>query len=99
MTFDLSTAARPTIAKDPDATLDYSTDWTAWLAQVADTISSFQVFYSGVTQSVAPSLAGNVITAWVSGGTRGAMASITFRVLTVAGRTEERTIYLHIMDR
>lgn len=92
---------RPWIAKDPDAVLDYSFDWGAWLAE-GELISSYVVTVDGVTlNSHARSV--DVVTAWVSGGTPdpGETASITCKVTTdsVPARTEQRTIYLKIRER
>lgn len=89
-------ASRPSILKDPDATLDYSWDWEDWLA--GDTISSYSVSVSGVTKN-SDARASAVVTAWLTGGTLGAVASATCSVSTAAGRIDSRTIYLRIRER
>lgn len=84
--------------KDPDAVLDYTFNWTTWLADASDEIVSYEVFADGVTVDSHFRIDGQV-TAWVSGGTVGATATVTNRIVTSAGRTEDRTIKLFIRDR
>jgi hypothetical protein len=38
-TYDLTNPVKPTITKDPDATLDYTFDWTDWLDDIYDNIA------------------------------------------------------------
>lgn len=88
--------------KDPDATLDYSLDWSKWLAQIADTIASVTVVLSGGTELtvVSHGFDGGVTTATISGGaTLASMQSVTFRVTTANGRIDDRTVYLQITER
>lgn len=91
---------RPWIAKDPNAILDYTFNWTDWLATNSDSISSYTVTVDGVTLA-SDSRLGAYVTAWVSGGdpTVQRRASITCRIVTAAGRTEDRTIYLIVEAR
>lgn len=96
MTTEIDSAGRPVYTKDPDAVLDYSYDWTAWLG--TDTISALSVIGSGVVIDES-SHADGVATAWVSGGTLNAKATVTFRVTTAAGRVDDRSIVLKIKDR
>lgn len=92
---------RPWIAKDPDAVLDYSFDWGAWLAD-GESIASHAVTVDGVTLD-SNSIGGDVVTAWVSGGTAapGEVASITCRITTdsLPARVDQRTVYLKIRER
>lgn len=89
----------PQIAKDPDATLDYGFDWTAWLG--SDTIStSTWTASAGITPAYPEILAGSKITrVWVSGGTAGTDYTLTNRIVTAGGRTEERTMTLRCEQR
>lgn len=96
--YDETDPNKPTIIKDPNSVLDYSIDLTDWLAQVSDTIATIDVSGSGVTVE-SSSTAGSLIVAWISGGTIGQTASVTFRFTTTSGRTDERTIYLKIRER
>lgn len=82
--------------KDPNAVLDYTFDWSAWL--VADTISTSTMTGSGVTIASNTNTT-TTATAWVTGGTLGKQATITNRIVTAGGRTDERTITLNIVDR
>ena len=84
--------------KDPDAVLDYSWDWSAWLAD-AETISSHVVTVdSGITKDSDSESAG-IVTAWLSGGTVGTMYEVACRVTTNLGRTDESTMDIRIEER
>lgn len=88
----------PVIDKDPDAILDYSIDWTEWLADVSDTISTATVTVSGITKNTSSNTQTKV-TAWLKGGIASQMPSATFQIVTAGGRTDERTIYFNIKER
>lgn len=94
---------RPWITKDPGANLDYSIDLASegWLAD-GESVASYTIAVDGVTLED-DSIAGAVITAWVSGGTAnpGEVASITFAWVTdsIPARRDQRTIYLKIRER
>lgn len=88
----------PVIEKDPSATLDYTLDWTDWLADVSDTISSHAVTVNGITKGSTVNSSTRV-TAWISGGVAGQQPSATFQITTAGGRTDERTIYFNIKER
>lgn len=98
-TFSEISHPRPSIAKDPSAVLDYSMDWSDWLA-ADESIATYDVTVSGVTKD-SQSRAGAVVTAWLSGGVAGTVGSATFRITTnsVPARTDERTIYLRVQER
>lgn len=92
------------IPKDPDAVLDYSVDWTKWLATVDDLIASFSTVLDGATELTVDQevLDGNKTHAYVSGGiTPDSMQSLTFRIVTLSTppRVEDRTVYLKITER
>lgn len=84
--------AVPWIAKDPDATLDYVIDWSAWLADSGlDTItSSTWVVAAGLTQS-SPSYTSTTAKVWLSGGVADTTYRVTNRILTAGGRTADRS--------
>lgn len=83
--------------KDPNATLDYVINWTSWLA--GDTIaSSAHTVPTGLTL-VSESETTTHTTVWVSGGTAGQKYEIICRITTAAGRIEDRTIELKIVER
>ena len=87
-----------TIDKDPNATLDYSWYWTAWLAAITDTINSVIITSVGVTV-VSHNQTNGMITVWVSGGNVGFLATVTCKIVTVGGRTDERTITFNMVPR
>lgn len=83
-----------TYVKDPDATLDYTVDWTAWLSGVSDTISSAAwTVPAGLTQ-VAVSATTTSATIFLSGGTAGNSYDVVCRITTAAStpRINDRTI-------
>lgn len=81
--------------KDPDATLDYKFDWTAWLGE--DSITDHEVTCTGCTLVTSTVTDDNKqVIAWVSGGEPAANGRITCQITTVAGRIDERTIGLRI---
>lgn len=86
--------------KDPSALLEYSWDWSLWLAEVADTISSASVAVSGgVTAFGSPVVGDTAVTQRVSGGTVGVACTLVCQIVTVGGLIDERSIYLTIIDR
>ena len=99
-TYDLTNPERPTIVKDPDATLDYSQRWTEWLAMVSDSIISASV------QADAPLIVvggaeidGGIVSAMISGGTPLQVHRVTFTIVTSGGRTDQRSLFLRIRQR
>jgi len=86
-----------TFTKDPNAVLDYSIDWTRWLAgdQIA---TSVWLVATGLTK-VADSRAGSLATVWLSGGTAGQSYTVTNRITTAGGRTEDRSFVMKIEER
>lgn len=89
--------------KDPNATLDYTFDWTAWLAAVSDAIVSYSVAIDSPPDAVltkdSDSRSGNVITAWLSGGTVGQTYTVRCRINTTGGRIDDRSFSLTISER
>lgn len=105
-TYDVTNPLKPTIPKDPDAVLDYSEDWTAWLLQVTDTIDSAELILKDPESTLAldpahPAMLtdGLIVTAWLIGGRPGTTEAGTYRIHTAAGRTDDRTLYFKIKDR
>lgn len=99
-TFVIDSRGRATMDKDPNAILDYSWDWTAWLSALnGDTISSATVSVTGGLTVGTVGHDATFVTAWLSSGTVGVRATATCRIVTVGGRTEDRTIYLYIRER
>ncbi len=97
-TFDLTNALKPTILKSLGTALEYSWDWSEWLARVNDSLASATVInVVGITVGLV-TVAGAVVTAIVSAGTVGT-GSATCRIVTAGGRIEERTMYFKVVQR
>jgi len=98
-----------TIEKDVDAVLDYKFDWktntngrgfTDWL-ESGETISSQTITAdSGITvDSSAITDTSTTVTVWLSGGTAGTSYEIACEIVTSAGRTDERTGTISVVER
>jgi hypothetical protein len=86
-----------TFTKDPNAVLDYSIDWTRWLA--GDQIATSQwIIPSGLTK-MADSKTASSATVWLSGGSVGQSYTVTNRITTAAGRTEDRSFTVRAEER
>jgi hypothetical protein len=84
----------PTLSKDPDATLDYVVDWTAFLAPTGDTIASVVwVVPSGLTEN-SQLFTATTATIWLESGTLGKTYVVICRITTVGGRTEDHRFNL-----
>ena len=84
--------------KDPSAVLDYVFDWTEWLATV-ETITDYTITAdTGITVGSSTEDAGKV-TVWLSGGTAGINYKVACLITTSAGRTDERTIWIKVVER
>lgn len=83
--------------KDPDAVLDYTINWAAWLD--GDTIStSTWTVADGITiDSEAETT--TTTTVWFSGGTVGQDYNATNHIVTVAGREDDRTICIRVRQQ
>jgi hypothetical protein len=87
----------PAIDKDPNAILDYTFDWTAWLG--VDDISS-ATFQATAGLTVATSSATlKKATVWISGGEAGKTYLVTCHITSAGGRQEDRTIQLNVSER
>ena len=83
--------------KDPDAVLDYTFDWTDWLA--GDAISSYTITVpSGITKNSDSEVSTGKIQMFLSGGTAGVTYPIACKILT-ATRTDERTMQIRCEER
>ncbi|MBI4910310.1 MAG: hypothetical protein HY820_42225 [Acidobacteria bacterium] len=86
-----------TFTKDPNAVLDYTIDWTRWLA--GDQIATSEwLVPSGLTK-MADSKTASSATVWLSGGTAGQSYTVTNRIMTSAGRTEDRSFIAKVEER
>ena len=86
--------------KDPAALLDYSWDWSSWLAEIADTISSATVAVpSGLTAVGSPVVSDTAVMQKVSGGDVDGAYTLVCQITTAGGLIDERSIYLTIAER
>lgn len=84
--------------KDPSAVLDYVFDWTEWLA-TGETITDHTITAdTGITVDSSAKSDGKV-TVWLSGGTAGKNYKVACKITTSAGRTDERTLWIRVVDR
>jgi hypothetical protein len=94
-----------TFSKDPAAKLDYLFDWSAWLPS-GDTISTSSWAIDppvpdgslAIAGSPAPSNTTTTTTAWLTGGTLGQKYILRNRVVTVGGRTEDKSAAVVVED-
>lgn len=95
--------------KDPDAVLDYRFDWKAltngtgdsdWL-QSGETIATRTVTVEdGLTKdSDALADTNTSVLVWLSGGEVGESYDVTCRIVTSAGRQDDRTIQIIVEER
>lgn len=85
-----------TRTKDPVAKLDYGWDWEAWLAGDTIDTSTWTVPTTLVKES--ESKTNTTTTVWISGGTLGASYTVTNQIVTAAGRIDQRSFVLKIVD-
>jgi hypothetical protein len=83
--------------KDPNATLDYTVDWSRWLG--TDTISSVTWMVQTGLVKAAESNTTTTATVWLSGGTLATDYVVTCRITTVGGRIDDRSIKIQVRDR
>lgn len=84
--------------KDPDAVLDYSIDWSSWLATGETISTSTWTVPAGITKdSDSKSNTASVI--WLSGGTISEVYVLINHIVTSASRTDDRTIYVHMIEK
>lgn len=86
-----------TFTKDPNAVLDYTIDWTRWLA--GDTIATSEWLVPIGLAKVADTKTASSATVWLSGGTAGQSCAVTNRITTTGGRTEDRSFTIRVEER
>ncbi len=87
---------RTRFLKDPNAELDYTWDWSAWLG--TDVIEDIAVTTPAGMTEVSEANNDTAVTVWLSGGTSGTIYEVTCQIMTLAGRVDERTIYLNVQN-
>ena len=92
--------------KDPSAVLDYVFDWTEWLATgetiAVDSETGKKLITitadTGITVDSSTEDDGKV-TVWLSGGTVGTTYRVECLIVTTAGRTDERSLWITVQER
>jgi hypothetical protein len=88
-----------TFTKDPDAVLDYSVDWSAWLASDQIATSKWLLEEGALIEQVSDTKTATKTTVWLRGGQKGTTYLVTNRIVTLGGRTDDRTISVKVEDR
>lgn len=86
------------IAKDPDAILDYGFDWSDWLADGEVLSTSTWTVPAGITKDLeSNSSTGSLV--WLSGGTPGVSYDCVNHVVSSAAREDDRTLKIVVRER
>lgn len=91
-------ASPSTFEKDPDSVLDYAFDWSDWLSASEEITGSDIISSPGITVD-SSSNTSEVVTVWLSGGTAGQPYTVTNRITTNQGRTDDRTMTIRVLER
>lgn len=84
--------------KDPDAVLDYTIDWSAWLA-AGDTITAVSASTNDASLVIdSSSFTTDETTVWLSAGIIGETYDVTVHVTTNGGREDDRTITINMKE-
>jgi len=86
------------LTKDPDASLPYKIDWTAWLAGATISQSSWTVPapLTGSGQSIE---SGTKTVIMLAGGVAGTTYTVTNRISATDGRVDDRSFELRVVER
>lgn len=87
--------------KDPDAVLDYGIDWSDWLV-AGDTIATSTWTITGSDAALVQDsdFSDSTVTGlWLSGGTVDEEYSATCHIVTTAGRADDRTLTIGVVER
>lgn len=84
--------------KDPNATLDFTWDWSDWLASGDSIASVSAVATTGITVANQTNTTTSH-TIWLSGGTAGTQYTVTSRITTAGGRTDDRSVQIRVEER
>lgn len=82
--------------KDPDATLQYTLDWSDYLG--SDTLASASWSAPGLTVN-SSSATTTTTSVWLSGGTVGKVYPVRCRIQTAAGAVDDRTFEIEVTHR
>jgi hypothetical protein len=87
-----------TFLKDPDAVLDYSIEWSKWLVGDQIQTSTWTVSDAAI-EAASDSNTTTRATVWLSGGIAGQAYTVTNRITTSGGRTDERSFTIQVQER
>ena len=87
--------------KDPQAVLRHSMDWSEWLEEGESITGLPEVISSVPGQLVADqvAVAAGVVSWRIGGGNAGTDYTLTVRVVTSLGRTDDRSIIYKVRER
>jgi hypothetical protein len=88
----------PSFKKDPNATLDYTVDWGQWLTNETIFGTPTWVVPDGITK-YSESNTVTTATIWLTGGTVGTNYDVVCRIVTTAGRVNDQTITIKVVER
>jgi hypothetical protein len=86
-----------TFTKDPNAVLDYSIDWSRWLG--GDEIETSDWTVPGPLTKITDTKTNTKTTVWLSGGVANESYTVTIRITTTGGRTEDRSFQIKPEER
>lgn len=84
--------------KDPNATLNYQWDWSAWL-DTGDSIASVTFLVPAGLTVVSEAYDSTTATVWLRGGTEPHTYPVTCRVSTSLGLIDDRTAEIQVRRR
>ncbi len=88
--------------KDPNAVLDYGFNWRPegeeWLEE-DETITSYVITVPTGIVKDSDSESDGVVTVWLSGGTAGENYKVACKITTSSGRTDERSVWIKVVER
>ena len=84
--------------KDPQASLDYSFDWTDWLGTGEIISSSTWTVPAGLSKG-AEVTTSTVSTCRISGGSAGTNYTVTCQITTNTGEIDQRSLQLVVQER
>lgn len=87
------------INKDPNAVLDYGLDWTEWLGEDIITGSVWEIAPAAELTVGNKSFTNLKTTVWLSGGEAGKSYTVTNRISTSGGRTEDKSFRVTCKER
>ena len=83
--------------KDPDETLDYTVDYSAFLPATDEITSA--AWNAGTLSVTSQSFSDKTATVWLSGGVEGTKYTVTSRIVTSEGRIVERSFIIKVKSR